>query len=200
MDLIDTGVLFFSLLGLLAIAGTAVALVSLVTHQVAPSFAPTAWVVDIGRQIGLQLAAVVAVTTTLGSLFMSQVAGFVPCELCWYQRIFAWPLSLILTVAAVRRDRTVWTYTLPLCLAGGAISIWHVLIERIPSLAESTACDATASCTVRWVWKFGFVSIPLLALTCFAAVATGTWMARSRPQADPLLESLGDDDTVPDHD
>jgi disulfide bond formation protein DsbB len=195
MDLTDIGVRFFSALGVFAMAATALALVALVVHRLAPTNAAAKRVVDLGHQAGLQLATAVAVTTTLGSLFMSEVAGFVPCELCWYQRIFAWPLSLILTVAAVRRDRTVWTYALPLCAVGGAVSIWHVLIERVPALADSTACDATTSCTVRWVWEFGFVSIPLLALTCFMAVATGTWMARPSGRAIPATDEPASSDT-----
>ena len=40
---------------------------------------------------GLLFAFVVVATATLGSLFYSEIAGFEPCKLCWFQRIFMYP-------------------------------------------------------------------------------------------------------------
>lgn len=178
MDLIDAGVLFFSLLGVAALLGVVSCWASVGLLRIVPGFGPALRVTQVARFSGRPAAAVVAVTTLCGSLFMSEVAHYVPCELCWYQRIAAWPLAALCVVGALRRDTKVWTYTLPLCGVGAAVSLWHLAIERIPALSESVSCGTEASCTVRWVWQFGFVSIPLLALICFAAVATSTFMAR----------------------
>lgn len=116
------------------------------------------------------LAWAVASTATLGSLYYSEIADFIPCEFCWYQRIAMYPLALILGIAAWRKDREIWRYALPMVAVGAGLSGYHYLIQRFPDLAASS-CSATAPCTAAWVWKFGFVSIPVMAFACFAAIA-----------------------------
>lgn len=116
------------------------------------------------------LAWVVALAATLGSLYYSEIADFIPCEFCWYQRIAMYPLALILGIAAWRKDRDIWRYALPMVAVGAGLSGYHYLIQRFPDLAASS-CSATAPCTAAWVWKFGFVSIPVMAFACFAAIA-----------------------------
>ena len=116
------------------------------------------------------LAWCVAATCTLGSLFYSEVAHFVPCELCWYQRIAMYPLSVVLAVAALRRDAGVRRYVLPVVAIGAAISVYHYLIERFPQL-EAGSCGPNVPCTVTQVWQFHFISIPFMALSGFAAIA-----------------------------
>ena len=124
-----------------------------------------------------RVAALVAVAATLGSLWFSERAGFVPCELCWYQRIAMYPLALILTIAAIRRDRRVFTYALPLAVIGALVSAWHVREQLFPDSAGS--CDLFAPCTARWVDGFGFVTIPMMAGGSFLLIAAlGTWTLR----------------------
>ncbi len=128
---------------------------------------------------GLRLAWLVAVVATLGSLYYSQVAHFIPCELCWYQRIAMYPLAVILGIAVVRRDEAVRRYVLPVAVIGGIISAYHYVIQQFPDLAV-TSCDATGiPCTGHWVWKFGFVSIPLMALACFGTIVAVLVMDRA---------------------
>jgi disulfide bond formation protein DsbB len=123
--------------------------------------------------IGLPLAALVATTATLGSLYLSEGAHLVPCKLCWYQRIGIYSLAAILIVAVVRRDWSVRPYALTLALLGPVISTYHYLIERWPSLEPGNGgCDPTNPCTTTLVWKFHFISIPFMALSGFALVAT----------------------------
>jgi disulfide bond formation protein DsbB len=119
---------------------------------------------------GLLLASAVAITCTLGSLYLSEVANFIPCKLCWYQRIAMYPLAVILPIAAIKRDPKVIRYALPIATIGGAISIYHYLIERFPSWSSSASCDPLAPCTVTWIWQFHFISIPFMALSGFAAI------------------------------
>jgi disulfide bond formation protein DsbB len=119
----------------------------------------------------VQLAFVVALVATLGSLYLSEVAHFVPCRLCWYQRIAMYPLPVILGIAWWRRDHRVRWYAVPLALIGLCISTYHVLLERVPSLEGSGVCEVSNPCTLRWVERFGFVTIPVMALCAFALIS-----------------------------
>ena len=158
--------------GLLAIVAIVVAVgtgIALMRGRV-----PT-WLRD---DVALPLATAIAATATGGSLLLSEVAGYLPCALCWYQRIAMYPLVLIVGIAAVRGDREVWRTALPLATIGGAISIWHILVEQNPGWGGP--CDDTAPCTIIWVEELGFLTLPTMALVAFAAVGVLTLAARSR--------------------
>lgn len=116
----------------------------------------------------LALAAMIAVVATAGSLTYSEAYGFVPCELCWYQRIAMYPLVVVLGVAAWRSDLAVRRYAAPLAAIGAALSIYHVLIQR--GLVGAGACDASAPCSVVWVRELGVVTIPGMALAGFLGI------------------------------
>ena len=131
----------------------------------------------------LWLAFLVALTATLGSLYLSEVAHFVPCKLCWYQRIAMYPLVPILGIAASKRDPDVWRYAVPVAAIGAAISVYHYQLERFPTQA-SVSCSAEAPCTVVWIWKFHFVSIPFMALSGFALIVALLLVARSTARLD----------------
>ncbi len=118
----------------------------------------------------LALALVVAVVATGGSLYLSEVAGFPPCRLCWYQRYAMYPLVPLLAVAALRRWTAVRFVVLPVAVVGAAISTWHVLVERYPTL-ETGACDPTNPCSLVWVRRFGYLTIPTMALSAFVLIA-----------------------------
>jgi disulfide bond formation protein DsbB len=116
----------------------------------------------------LWAAFLVAAIATGGSLFFSEIAGFVPCELCWYQRICMYPLSLLTLFAAAHRDYRFARYLLPLPIVGAGVSIYHLLIENAV-IKEPSACQiGGAGCAVKWINEFGYITIPTLALTGFA--------------------------------
>ncbi len=117
------------------------------------------------------LAWFVAFLATSGSLYFSEVAGFEPCTLCWYQRIAMYPLVIVLAIAAARRERAGAIYAAALASIGALVSTYHVLLEWFPSL-DSGACSATTPCTLVWFRVFGFISLPTLALTAFALILT----------------------------
>jgi disulfide bond formation protein DsbB len=121
------------------------------------------------RAVGL--AAAVAVVCMAGSLYYSEVAGFPPCTLCWYQRIAMYPMAIILPIAAWRHDPRIRFYAMPLAAIGGVISIYHMLIERFPHL-ESGSCDPTNPCSIIWVEPLGYLTIPTMALSGFALILT----------------------------
>jgi disulfide bond formation protein DsbB len=117
----------------------------------------------------LWLAFVVAAIATGGSLFFSEIAGFIPCELCWYQRICMYPLSLLTLMMAARADHRAARYLLPLPVIGAGVSVYHLLIEN-GVVAQSSAClvSAPGGCATKWINEFGYMTIPTLALTGFA--------------------------------
>lgn len=118
----------------------------------------------------VSFAALVAVTATLGSLFLSEVAGFIPCNLCWAQRIAMYPLAVILPLAAHKPARGGLTAAGVLAVGGLAISLWHYAIERIPALSEATSCSVSAPCDVKWIDAYGFVTIPYMAASGFILI------------------------------
>ena len=128
-----------------------------------------------------ELVAVLAVGATLGSLYLSEIANFVPCELCWFQRIAMYPIALIGTIAALRRDRGILPYTLALSLVGLSFSIYHIQLQQFPD--QSSFCEVTNPCTSQWVEAFGWMTIPQMAGISFALIATISALAiRSLPE------------------
>ena len=131
----------------------------------------------------LWIAWAIAALATAGSLFFSEYSDFVPCRLCWFQRIAMYPLAVLLLIAAVRRDFRVGAlYALPLPVLGALVSIYHVYIEIHPE-AESASCRVSAPCSLKWIDELGYVTLPVLALTAFAGIFALLLMARSRPDA-----------------
>jgi disulfide bond formation protein DsbB len=119
----------------------------------------------------LWLAFLVAAVATGGSLFFSEVAHFVPCELCWFQRICMYPLSITTLLMALADDHRAARYLLPLPLVGAGVSTYHLLVEN-GAVKQTQAClvSAPGGCATKWINEFGFVTIPTLALIAFALV------------------------------
>jgi disulfide bond formation protein DsbB len=117
----------------------------------------------------LWLAFVVAAIATGGSLFFSEIAHFVPCELCWFQRICMYPLSITTLLAALANDRRAARYLLPLPLVGAGVSAYHLLVENgVVKQAQACLISAPGGCATKWINEFGYMTIPTLALTGFA--------------------------------
>ncbi|MCR2822414.1 disulfide oxidoreductase [Lederbergia panacisoli] len=119
----------------------------------------------------LYFAWVVSVIATLGSLYFSEIKGYVPCELCWYQRIFMYPLTIILGIAAFYNERYIKKYILPVSLIGGSISLYHYLVQKVPGFAAIKPCVQGVPCNVQYINWFGFITIPFLALTAFTLIS-----------------------------
>jgi disulfide bond formation protein DsbB len=121
----------------------------------------------------------VAALATAGSMFFSEVSHFVPCRLCWFQRIAMYPLAVVLLVGALRKEaRTTFWYAFVMPLVGAGVSIYHLYIEAHPE-AESAGCKIGVPCSVKWVDEFGYVTLPMMALTAFAAIFVLLLLARS---------------------
>lgn len=117
---------------------------------------------------GPWLAFAVAAIATLGSLYYSEVAHFIPCEMCWFQRIFMYPQAIVLLVAALRRDVEAWRYAVPLSVIGLLFSAYHYQLELFPD--QPSMCSTTIPCSVRFVEVYGFVSIAFMAGAGFISI------------------------------
>jgi disulfide bond formation protein DsbB len=181
----DTVTLFLALLAVVAQAAVVLAVVLAVGRRWSPTLDRAAVaVLDAVAGQALVLALGVAVISMAGSLYFSEEALFLPCELCWYQRIAMYPLVVVLAIAAWHRDPAVRRYVVPVALVGGAISTYHVLVERFPSL-ETGACDPDNPCSLIWVERLGYLTIPTMALSAFALIVVLVAVARPADPQEP---------------
>lgn len=115
------------------------------------------------------LALIVAMTAMLGSLYFSEIAGFIPCTLCWYQRILMYPLVLITVIGSIKQDEYLPTYVLPLSIIGIGVSGYHVLLQN-GVFSSPGACAIGVPCNASYVNYLGFITIPVMALTAFTLI------------------------------
>ncbi len=175
----DTMRLFFSLMAF----GATVVVISAFLLWIAARLSPRAAVMrdamlDSVAGYELWLAFGVAAIATLGSLYLSEIAHLTPCKLCWFQRIFMYPLVVVLGVAAWRRDASVRLTTMLLAWIGAAIAVYHYTIQRYPSLGGGS-CDASAPCSAAYIWQWDFISIPFMAASAFGLILVLMFALRS---------------------
>lgn len=114
---------------------------------------------------------IIAITAMLGSLFYSEIAHYEPCKLCWFQRIFMYPLPFIFGVSLWKKDRNVIRYGLVLSAIGGLIALYHYLLQL--GVVPNGACNVVGysiSCSQRFVMEMGYITIPMMSLTAFALI------------------------------
>ena len=169
----DTVSLFLALLAVVAEAATVAAIVLAVGGRFSPTLRRLGGqVVEAVAPSAIALAAVVAAVCVAGSLYFSEVAHFPPCHLCWLQRFAMYPLAPILGIAAWRRrGALIRPYAMALALIGACISTYHVALEHHPEW-ESSVCDPKNPCTLIWVKRLGYLTIPTMALSGFALIIT----------------------------
>lgn len=110
-----------------------------------------------------------AIVATLGSLYFSDIKGYEPCVLCWWQRIFMYSLIPVIIIATLRKENRIYQYTLPMAVLGLIVAIYHnLLYTGIIDVAEF--CAGGISCTSKYIEYFGFVTIPFLAFLGFAII------------------------------
>ena len=112
----------------------------------------------------------IAAISSLGSLFFSEVMEFAPCNLCWYQRIFMFPLILVFLSGLFPLDKNVYRYAFPIAMVGWAVALYHFLVYSgyIPERLQP--CAEGVSCTETYIDLFGFLTIPMLSLLSFTAI------------------------------
>jgi disulfide bond formation protein DsbB len=115
---------------------------------------------------------IVALIATSGSLFYSEVAGFEPCKLCWFQRIFMYPQAILLLIALWKKNGMLAVFnSLALSFIGATIAGYHYLLQI--GIAPELPCSAvgySVACSQRFVMEFGYITIPMMAFTAFALI------------------------------
>lgn len=119
----------------------------------------------------MRIGFLISVIGTLGSLFASEVLGYPPCVLCWYQRIALYPLAVVFGVALFDGDRGAWKYGLPLSLAGLVIAGYHNLLYYGVIPEKLSPCTQGVSCTTKQLEILGFLTIPLMSFVAFLVTA-----------------------------
>lgn len=112
-----------------------------------------------------------ALIATAGSLYFSEVRGYIPCELCWIQRIFMYPLVIVVGVAYFQKNVKITLTSLIISGIGGMISLYHYGIQKLAFLSDSAPSCGQVPCTGQYINYFGFITIPFLALTAFILIA-----------------------------
>jgi hypothetical protein len=168
---VDVVARFYAILALVAVGVVVVIgglrLLAIGSDRALDAYAALARIIE---PRAMAVAWVVALLATAGSLYFSEVAGFTPCTLCWYQRIAMYPFVVLLGVALLRRARYV-TGAPALAAIGALVAGYHVALEWVPSL-DTGACAVAAPCTYVWFREFGIFSLPTLALTAFLLILT----------------------------
>ena len=114
---------------------------------------------------------VVSLTATLGSLYFSDIRGYEPCKLCWYQRILMYPIVIMTTVAYIQKNTRIAIYTAVFACIGGCMSLYHYGIQKFSFLTDSAPACGRVPCTGAYINWAGFITIPFLALTAFILIA-----------------------------
>ncbi len=121
---------------------------------------------------GIFIAWLIASLATIGSLFFSEVMQFVPCSMCWYQRIAMYPLALMFLIAMLRNDKQVFFYSLPLAIIGCFFALYHNLLHWGIVPETMSPCVQGVPCSTVYLNWLGFITIPFLSLVSFSMIIT----------------------------
>lgn len=123
------------------------------------------------KKHGLGLAFFIALASTLGSLFYSEIVGYEPCVLCWYQRIFMYPQVVLLGLAMFKKDLSIIKYSISLSVIGAILAGYHYLLQlNIIKVLPCPAVGYSVSCSKLFVMQFGYITIPLMSFTAFLMI------------------------------
>lgn len=113
---------------------------------------------------------VIACIATISSLIFSEYLGFIPCELCWYQRILMYPLVIIYGVAILKKDAQIAFPGLILSGIGMFVSAYHYALQKLPALQGAGGFCGDIPCNLQYVNYLGFITIPFLAGVAFIVI------------------------------
>lgn len=123
----------------------------------------------------VHLAFIIALTATLGSLFLSNVLGWAPCRLCWFQRIFMYPLVVVLGSSLFFGSRDARDYSLALALIGAPIALYHYSIQRVDQFHSAGCSVLSVSCSTEYTFHYGYINISMMSLVAFVAIIVLMW-------------------------
>lgn len=122
------------------------------------------------KEGSLYVAWIQSIAAMVGSYYFSEIRHFTPCNLCWYQRIFMFPLVIIIAVGILKKDKDIYKYVLPLSIIGWFVAFYQVLLEKGIIKENLLPCTIGAACTTKYINYLGFITIPLLSLLAFSLI------------------------------
>ena len=133
------------------------------------------------KRNSVTFAFLVSFTSAIGSLFYSEIIGLLPCTLCWYQRVFMFPLAILLAVAFWRDRKDIADYAMPLAFFVGAVALYQTILQKTTVLTfMTTDCVLNGvDCAVPYLDYFGYISMPLMSLTAFFLIIAFLWYGKS---------------------
>lgn len=138
-------------------------------------------IIDFVSKQSLRLGLLVTSGAVIGSLLYSNIVGFEPCELCWWQRIFLFPQMIIFLVAIIKKKKGVFSYIVPLSIIGAVISFYHSYIQLGGETSILPCTAEGAACTKVFVLEYGYITIPTMALTAFLFILLLAFIRRFSP-------------------
>lgn len=119
----------------------------------------------------LPLGFLLSLGGSLMTLYYSEALGYVPCGLCWIQRIFLYPLVALFFLALIKRDRNIFFYTMWLSIGGLAVALYHNYIQLgYNPLFPCPVTAVFADCAIPPFIEFGIVTFPGMAVVLFASI------------------------------
>jgi len=110
-------------------------------------------------------------SAVIGSLVYSEIIGFPPCDLCWYQRVFLYPQAIIVLMAMFRKDKTVIDYLVPLSILGALVAFYQSLVQWGVSFGSVLDCTASGGeCAKIYVSEYSYITIPFMSLSVFVYI------------------------------
>ena len=132
------------------------------------------------QKYSLYFAWIISIIAMSGSLYFSEVMKFIPCTLCWYQRIIMYPFVALLGIATFRNDKNIVIYALPLSIIGAGLSLYHYLLQKVPYFSQNYNCEIGIPCTTIYINWYGFITIPFLCMIAFVLISIFLFMARTK--------------------
>jgi disulfide bond formation protein DsbB len=110
-------------------------------------------------------------SAVVGSLIYSDIVGFPPCDLCWWQRILLYPQALLLLVAMKKKDKGIIDYLVPLSVLGAIVSLYHSLVQWGFLVGTGPGCVSVGGeCARVYVLSYSYITIPFMSFTVFAYI------------------------------
>lgn len=109
-----------------------------------------------------------ALVASVGSLIYSNIIGFPPCDLCWWQRIFLYPQVLIAGIAMLKKDKSIIEYILPMSMAGAILALYQSFVQwGLLSSSILKCASVGGECAKVYVNQFGYITIPFMSFSIF---------------------------------
>lgn len=133
------------------------------------------------EKYAMPLGFLLSLTGLIMTLFYSEILGFEPCFLCWWQRICLYPQVVLFALAVWKKDLrdSAALYSIWLSGIGFLFAMYHHVLQVFP--AGNLPCSATGpSCAKITFIEFGYVTYPMMAAALFATLIVVMFFVRKR--------------------